>query len=60
MMKNSGTLWAVDDWRENQCGARTGPMALIDFTRARRGLSPIEMGLLAFSVAMIVVVTLTL
>ena len=30
-------------------------MALIDLTRARRGLSPMELGLLAFSVAMIVV-----
>jgi hypothetical protein len=35
-------------------------MPLIDLTRARRGLSPMELGLLAFSVAMIVVVTLTL
>ena len=35
-------------------------MALTETVRARRGLSPLEFGLLAFSVAMIVLVTVTL
>ena len=35
-------------------------MPLTDFTHARRGLSALEFGLLAFSIAMIVAITLTL
>jgi hypothetical protein len=35
-------------------------MPITDFTHARRGLSALELGLLVFSVAMIVAITLTL
>jgi len=35
-------------------------MPMTDLTHARRGLSALELGLLAFSIAMIVAITLTL
>ncbi len=35
-------------------------MPITDFPHARRGLSALELGLLAFSIAMIVAITVTL
>jgi hypothetical protein len=35
-------------------------MPMMGFTHARRGLSALELGLLAFSIAMIVAITFTL
>ena len=35
-------------------------MPITDFTHTRRGLSALELGLLAFSIAIIVAITLTL
>ena len=35
-------------------------MPITDFTHARRGLSALELGLLAFSIAVIVTITLAL